>query len=200
MKAERVGLVLLAGGVVFCAATSARSQDAVMRTASPLEAGAIRLALHPVVLPEGDDELGVAGRAELGFSERLALLSRFAFYNDLGLVSAQAVYSLSAGGEPALALVGGLHRIFPEERGGYFGLDLGLLASGELGDDVAVFGSLDLDREFPPAPFSSITRIHLVGGVELAVSERVHALVEVGLGLGDDSPNYLSAGLAWRLD
>jgi hypothetical protein len=195
MKAWRFGLALAGGALVLAA--PARGQDAVMQTARPLEASAFRVALHPVLLPEGDDELGLAGRAEWALSGRLAFQSRFALYNDLGFLGAQAIYALSRGGELELAAQAGVHRSFPDRRDGFYGADLALLASAELQDEMAVFGSLDLDREWPPAPFDAITRFHLTVGLERAVSERLRALVEVGLGLGDDSPHYVSAGFAW---
>jgi len=195
MKTWRPGLALAAG--VLALAAPARGQDAVMQAAQPLEASAFRLALHPVLIPEGDDELGLAGRVEWALDGRLAFQSRFAFYNDLSFLSAGAAYSLSRGGSLDLALLAGVHRSFPDERDAFYGADLTLLGSHELGDGTSVFGSLDLDREWPPAPYAAITRFHLTGGLELAVSKQLTALIEVGLGLGDDSPNYVSAGVAW---
>ena len=195
MKTSRA--VCLLAAVSLSPAASARGQDAVMQTARPLEATAFRIALHPVLLPEGDDEAGLAGRADWALNDRLALQSRFALYNDLSFLSAQALYSLTSGGELELAALAGVHRSFPDERDAFYGADLALLASGDRGDSLALFGSLDLDREWPAAPFAAITRVHLTAGVELALSQRLHALIEVGLGLGDDSPHYVSAGLAW---
>lgn len=65
---------------------------------------------------------------------------------------------------------------------------------------MSAYGALDLDRELPPAPFAAITRFHLVGGLELPVSDGLHAQTEVGLGIGDDSPHDVSVGLAWTIE
>jgi len=198
MKLSRLGPAL--AGCALLLAVPARGQDAVMQTARPLGASAFRLALHPVLLPEGDDELGLAGRLDWGLSGRLTLQSRVAVYNDLSYLGAQVLYPLASGGDLELAGMAGVHRVFPDERDGYYGLDVALLGSHALGGDLALFGSLDLDREWPHAPFASFTRVHLTAGLDAKLSAQVHGLVEVGFGLGDDSPNYVSAGFSWAPD
>ena len=49
-----------------------------------------------------------------------------------------------------------------------------------------------------PGPFGYDT-VHLVPGIEYAISQDIDFVAEVGLGLNDDARHYISAGIAFYL-
>lgn len=102
-------------------------------------------------------------------------------------------------GRGARSLSFGLHRSGFEKSADIFGFDLAAVGWRPVSQRFALYGGLDVDFEFPEAPFDALTRAGFVAGVDTRILEGVRLLVEGGLGLNDRSPDYVSVGLAVRL-
>ena len=62
---------------------------------------------------------------------------------------------------------------------------------------LELYGGLNLSFEsLDDVPDSNFTRAYVVPGIEYRINHQLDLLAEVGVGLNDDSPNYVSFGLA----
>jgi hypothetical protein len=183
---------------IACCASTAGAQDVLMTT-SGLTRGSSEITSYPVLIPKGDDEVGVFVRGAHGLTERLAVRASLGFYNDLTYLGAVGDYQLPRWLPVDLTLSAGLHRSGFEESADIFGFDLGLVGRHPVASRVALYGGLDLDFELPDAPFDAFTRARLVAGLDTRIVDNVALLIEGGLGFNDRSPDHLSVGLAVRL-
>ena len=77
-------------------------------------------------------------------------------------------------------------------------LDLAGLLSGRVADKLELYGGVSVSFEsLDDVPDSDFTRLYAVPGLEYKVSEQLDLVAEFGVGLNDDSPNYIAFGLAF---
>ncbi len=95
---------------------------------------------------------------------------------------------------------GGCHFGFFDGGGDVRGFDLSLIGSVPVASRLEIVGALDMafnscgdDGGFD----NDFTTVHLVPGIEYAVSSDLDVVAEVGLGLNGDSSNYLATGLSY---
>ncbi|HEX8273119.1 MAG TPA: hypothetical protein VF615_10810 [Longimicrobiaceae bacterium] len=187
-------------------AASAGAQDfGVMESAETIQRGNFKLVGYPVlVLGEGDADntLGVVVRGGYGFTDRLDLEIGAAFYDGATFLGANAEYWLlrAAPGTSALNLSvrGGVH-LAQREGDDATGLDLAALTSFRLTPRAELLAALDYTHTLLDEPLDDDGALYLVPGLEYGISRNLDFLAEFGLGLDDDAPNYLSAGLAFYL-
>jgi hypothetical protein len=184
--------------VLACGTSWAAAQDVLMAT-SGMSRGGYEVASYPVLVTSGDNELGVFVRGGVGLTEKLAVRARAGFYSDLTYLGATGDLPLPGVLPVDLALSFGAHRSGFDRSADILGFDLALAARRRVAERSAIYGGLDLDYELPESPYDRFTRARVVAGVDTRIVDNVSLLVEGGIGLNNDSPSYLSAGLAVRL-
>jgi hypothetical protein len=182
-------------------AAPVQAQNVLMNSAETINDGNFKLAAFPTVLfGEGgaEDEWGVASRFGYGFTPRFDIEGKLAFFDGLMLYGADAELWLVRG-EVDLSASLGLHRKDRSSGRDSTSIDTALLLSGHLTPRLELYGGLNLGFESVDDVSSDFTRAYAVPGIEFRVSKDLDLLAEYGIGLNDDSPNYLSLGLALYL-
>ena len=174
-----------------------------MESAETIQRGNFKIVGYPVlVFGEGelDNEVGIAVRGGYGFTDRFDAEIGAAFYDEVTFLGANAELWLirAVPGSSGLNLAGrgGFHLVQTDGEDAT-GLDLAAIASTRIAQRTELIGALDYGLTFFDEPVEDVSTLHLVPGVEYRVSRKLDLLAEVGVGLNDDSANYLSAGLAY---
>ena len=195
---RRLSLAALA--LLCCAAPEpALAQNFLMNSAETINRGNFKIALFPAVLlgeDDADDQWGVGSRFGYGFTSSFDVEGKVAFFDgfqlygldaELWLVKGDVDFSIQAGGHWASVDDGFDSKAF----------DVAGLVSGHVADKLELYGGLSASFEsLDDVSDSSFTRLYAVPGLEYRVSEQVDLVAEVGIGLNDDSPNYVAFGLA----
>lgn len=177
----------------------AAAQDfGVMNSAETINKGNFKLTGNPIIIlgkNGADNDIGLAASLGYGFTDRLDAEAKLAVFDGLTYFGADAEYWLVKGQKVDFSVAGGFHL----GNGDGFdttGLDLTFLASSHIADRLEVYGALDFARNKLKNTSFDFTTAHLVPGIEYRISPKVDFLGEIGLGLNDDSSNYVSVGLA----
>ena len=196
-------LLVAAACVLVLGGRPAGAQNFLMNSAETINEGNFKLAAFPTILLGEDgagNETGVAGRVGYGFTDRFDVEAKLAVFDGLKMYGADAEYWLVKG-RTDLSLSAGLHLSdFENDGGDSTAIDLAAIASRSVGRKLEAYlgGSLSLES-IDDVDDSDFTRFHLVPGIEYKLGEDLDFLAEFGLGLTDESPNYLSFGLAYYL-
>ena len=196
---RRLSLAALA--LLCCAAAEpALAQNFLMNSAETINRGNFKIALFPAVLfgeNGADSQWGVGSRFGYGFTNSFDVEGKLAFFDgfklygldgELWLLKGDVDFSLQAGGHWASVDDG-----FDSKA-----LDLAGLLSGRVADKLELYGGVSVSFEsLDDVPDSDFTRLYAVPGLEYKVSEQLDLVAEFGIGLNDDSPNYLAFGLAF---
>jgi hypothetical protein len=191
----------LAGWLLAASAVPARAQNFLMNSAETINQGNFKLAAFPTVLfgeDGADDNWGVATRLGYGFTDRFDVEAKLSFFDGVKLYGADAEFWLLRS-ELDLSLAAGFHKASVEQGRDSTALDTSALLSGHLSDRLELYGGVSLSFESLDDTEVDFTRAYLVPGIEYKVSDALDLLAEFGIGLNDDSPNYLGAGVALYL-
>jgi hypothetical protein len=202
----RMTFAVAALTVAFAGAVQAQDFG-VMESAETINRGNFKLGANPVLVLGEDDfdnEFGVAVRAGYGFTDRLDVEAKAAFYDGLTFIGADLEYWIVKGGDLDLSVtVGGHLGMGSDDAFDSKGLDLTAVASTKIAEKLEIYGALDIALESiddVPAGFDdSFTTLHIVPGIEYKISEDLDFVAEFGLGLNDDASHYLSGGLSYYL-
>jgi hypothetical protein len=96
-----------------------------------------------------------------------------------------------------VSFIGGFHVGLSDGPFDTKGLDLTFLGSGHVTPRLELYGALDVARNSFDDFDADATTVHLVPGIEYAITQDVDFVTELGLGLNDDSSHYFSAGIAF---
>ena len=73
--------------------------------------------------------------------------------------------------------------------------------SGNVSENLELCGSLNASfesiQDAPPRVDDSFTRLHLVPGIEYRLSDTLDLVAEFGIGINDNSSNYVGAGITY---
>ena len=189
---------------VLCAGR-AQAQNVLMNSAETINPGNFKLAAFPTILfgkdvdgVDGENETGIAGRFGYGFTSRFDMEGKVAFFDGVTLYGLDAEYWLVKG--PAdVSISLGAHKT-STDLGDSSAIDTALLLSGNIGDKLEAYGGLNLSFEsLDDVDDSDFTRAYVVPGIEYKITQDLDLVAEFGIGLNDDSPHYLSAGLAFYI-
>jgi hypothetical protein len=189
---------------VLCAGR-AQAQNVLMNSAETINRGNFKIAAFPTILfgkdvdgVDGENETGIAGRFGYGFTDRFDMEGKVAFFDGVTLYGLDAEFWLLKG--PADVSVSlGAHKT-STDLGDSSAIDTALLVSGNIGDKLEAYGGLNVSFEsLDDVDDSSFTRAYLVPGIEYKLSQDLDLVAEFGIGLNDDSPHYVSAGLAFYI-
>jgi hypothetical protein len=196
---RRLSLVALA--LLCCAAapTPAVAQNFLMNSAETINRGNFKIALFPVVLfgeDDAEDEWGIGSRFGYGFTDSFDLEGKVAFFDGFTLYGLDGEYWLVKGGVDFSIQLGG-HWASVDDGFDSKALDLSGIVSGNVAEKLELYGGLSASFEsLDDVDDSSFTRLYLVPGLEYKVRDNLDLVAEFGIGLNDDSPNYLGFGLA----
>jgi hypothetical protein len=185
---------------VLCAGR-AQAQNVLMNSAETINPGNFKIAAFPTLLfgkDGADNETGIAGRFGYGFTDRFDMEGKVAFFDGVKLYGLDAEYWLRKG--PADVSVSlGAHKTSTDFVDAS-AIDTALIVSGNIGDKLEAYGGLNMSFEsLDDIDDSSFTRAYLVPGIEYKLNEDLDLVAEFGIGLNDDSPHYVSAGLAFYI-
>jgi hypothetical protein len=195
-------LPLAVSSVFLLAAGSAQAQNVLMNSAETINKGNFKIAAFPTLLfgeDDADDEFGVAGRFGYGFTDRFDIEGKVAFFDNLQLYGLDAEYWFLKNRGLDMSISLGAHITdLPDFNSS--AIDTALLASGHVTDNLELYGGVNLSFEsLDDVPDSDFTRAYIVPGLEYKIHDDLDLVAEFGIGLNDDSPNYVSAGLAFYI-
>jgi hypothetical protein len=191
--------------VLLALAPAAHAQDfGVLESAETINQGNFKLGIFPLfVLPdEGDNVFSVAASIGYGLTDSFDIEGRAAFSENVTFLGGDVEYWLMKNRPLDLSLRGGGHfGMIEGDAGDTAGIDLSVIGSVPVGANVEFIGALDMafnstDRGVDDDGF---TTVHLVPGVEIALTPDLDFLAEFGLGVTDSSSHYLGFGLALYL-
>ncbi len=197
MRIKRV-IFLLSLSLILV--SPAVAQDGIMGSAETINEGNFKLMVNPIFIfgPGSAEELGIGLQGGYGLSQNMDVEARLVFYDFVTFVGADVEFWLVKDSPLDVSVgVGGHFADFDGFK--VKGLDARLLASAEIAEKLELYGGLDVAFEFPDEPLDSFQRVNLVPGLEYRVSQDIDFMLEVGLGLNDDSFDYISAGIAYYL-
>lgn len=203
--ARRASFVVAFLSLSALAAVPAQAQIFLHNSAETIDKGTFKLGGYPVALfgeDGADDSWGVAFRGGYGFTDSFDAELSVGAFSDFTLVGIDAEY-WALKGELDLSVGAGVHKAFVE--GDAFdstAFDLFAIASGRVADNLDLYGGFSLSFESLddfPGENGDFTRAYLVPGVEYRIAENLDVVLEGGIGLNDDSPNYLTAGLSFYI-
>ena len=181
---------------------SAHAQNFLMNSAETINEGNFKIAAFPTVLLGEDgaeNEWGVATRAGYGFTDSFDVEAKLAFFDGFKIYGADAELWVVKG-KTDVSVSLGAHKTDFEGDLDSTAIDTALLVSHPIASRLEIYGGLSLSFEsVDDVDDSSFTRAYLVPGIEYKLGDDLDLVAEVGLGINDDSPNYVSAGLALYL-
>ena len=214
MRISRIVRVIFAAGLCLCFALPAAAQYVgILQSAETMDRGTFKLMVAPLMVfgkNGADDEVGVAARAGYAFTEHFDAEAKLGFFENGTFIGLDGEYWIYRGAEEKpntgfdFSLTGGLHyMIGSDNRLDTMGFEITPQLSGHITENLELCGALDVSFESikdVPAGFDdSFTRLHFVPGLEYRLSDKADLVGEVGIGLNDDSFNYVGVGIALYL-
>jgi hypothetical protein len=178
---------------------SAAAQDVgVMNSAETINRGNFKLMANPLIVfgkNDADDEVGVAFAGGYGFTDRVDAEAKISFFDDLTFIGGDVeVWALK--NDPLdLSVIGGFHLGLAEGRDAA-GFDITFLGSKHVTPRLELYGGFDIATNDIEDSDDSFTTVHLVPGIEYAITQDIDFVAEFGIGLNDDARHYLSGGIA----
>jgi hypothetical protein len=183
----------------------------VMQSAETMDKGTFKLMVAPILAfgkDDADNEFGIAARGGYGFTDRFDAEAKLGFFENGTFFGADGELWILKGKEPYagvdFSLAGGVHWMLGKDNNlDIMGFELTPLLSGHVNKGLELCGALDASFESiadaPAGVDDSFTRLHLVPGIEYRLSDKADLVGEVGIGLNDDSFNYVGVGIAFYL-
>ena len=180
-------------------AAPARAQNFQNGSAETIWPGNLRLTASPVHMwgTEGrPDRTGGAFRLGYGVTEWFDVEAKSGFFDGVSLVGGDGKFNL-LNDETSLSVSVGGHRAFMAHGSDSNALDVAAQLGRRFGGRLEIFGGPAFSYESTSGvPESGFTRWYLVPGFRLGVADRLDLVVEGGIGFNDDSPDFVTAGLA----
>jgi hypothetical protein len=195
-------LALIAALAVFAPAAAGAQDFGVMESAETINQGNFKLSVNPMfVFPdEADNEVGVGLRFGYGFTPRFDMEAKAAFYDGLYFFGGDFEYWLVKGRAWDVSGTAGLHFAGGDAAADGVGVDLTLLTSRRVAERLDLYGALDIAIEsVDEDEGEDFTTVHLVPGIEYAISPDLDFVAEAGFSLNDDGAHYISVGLSYYI-
>jgi hypothetical protein len=180
-------------------AAPALAQNFLMNSAETINEGNFKISGFPTILlgeDGADSEWGIATRLGYGLTPSFDVEAKLAFFDGYKTYGADAEYWL-AKGRTDVSLSAGARKSDFDGGGGSTAIDLAAIASRSIGDSLEGYlgGSLSFES-FDDVDGRSES-FYIVPGIEYRLAKDIDLLAEIGLGLTDGSPNYLSFGVSY---
>ena len=201
--------IAAAAACLACAAPAPAVDFGVMETADTVIPGDFKFLAFPMAVRDGprrEVDTGINVGLGYGISEPLDVEFQIGVYDDFNYFGLDLEYSYRENQPLELSVSGGVHKV--ESDFGYpYGFDLTHIASYTMASipSLRLVGALDAAYERTDAYYAqSIGAEHeaywvayAVPGVQFQVNPRVDVIGEVGVGLNDDSYDYVALGLSF---
>jgi hypothetical protein len=192
--------------LIILLAPAASAQDfGVLESAETINEGNFKLGAYPLfVLPdEGDNDFALAVAFGYGATDSVDVEGRATFSDDVTFIGGDVEYWFLKNLPLDLSGRGGFHAGFVDgDVGDTVGFDATLIASAPVWERVELVGALDLafnSMDVGADDRDGFTTVHLVPGVEVAISPELDFLAEFGIGMTDRSSNYVGFGIAYYI-
>jgi hypothetical protein len=198
---------LLALALVLFVPAASHAQDfGVMNSAETIDRGNTKLTAWPLLIfgdDGGDNDGGFVFGAGYGLTPNLDVEGRLAVFDGITFIGGDVEYWLMRDRPWDLSIGAGFHVGQGDSDAGVLdrnGFDVTVLGSGHVSERLEFFGALDLAFEsLDVAGDDDLTTAHLVPGIEYRLNENLDFVGELGVGLNDDSGNYIAAGIAYYI-
>ena len=138
----------------------------------------------------------------VAFTNSFDFEGRAAFSDDVVFVGGDGEFWFLKNRPLDLSLRAGLHAGFVDgEVGDTIGVDVTLLGSAPVARRLEIVGALDMafNSMDVGAGRDGFTTVHLVPGIEVALSRDVDFVAEFGVGVTDRASHYLGLGFAFYI-
>jgi hypothetical protein len=209
MRISRIVRIIFSACLCLCFALPAAAQYiGILQSAETNDQGTFKLMVAPIVVfgkDGADNELGLAARGGYGFTDRFDAEAKLGFFENSTFVGADGELWILKGEEKGagldISLTAGIHWMFgSDNRYDIMGIEITPQLSGHVTENLELCGALDVSfesiQDAPAGVDDTFTRLHLVPGIEYRLSDSVDLVGEIGIGLNDDSYNYVGFGLA----
>jgi hypothetical protein len=181
----------------------AGAQDfGVAESAETIDRGTFKVKANPMLLFGGDNldnDVGINLMAGYGFTDEFDVEGGVAFYDGVTFFGANAEYWAVKNRAVDFSVGGGLHFGRGDAALDTTGVDLTFLGSGHTTPNLEIYGALDFAFEFfdDDVGDDGFTTVHIVPGIEYRLSDDLDFVAEIGIGVTDESSNYVTGGLAY---
>ena len=193
----------------LCALPALAVDFGVMETADTVIPGDFKFLAFPLAVRDGprrEVDTGINVGLGYGINEPLDVEFQIGVYDDFNYFGLDLEYSYRENRPVELSIGGGVHKV--ESDFGYpYGFDLTHIVSYTFASIpwMRLIGSVDASYEITDAYYAQSIGAHArrywtgyaVPGVQFQVNERVDVLGEVGVGLNDDSNDYVGVGMSF---
>lgn len=182
---------------------AADAQDfGVLESAETINPGNVKLAVFPLfVFPDdADTDFRLPISIGFGIGNSFDIEGRASFSDDVTFVGGDGEYWFLKNAPLDLSARAGVHWGFVDgDVGDTVGVDVSLLGSAPVARRLELTGALDLafNSMDVGANRDGFTTVHLVPGIEVAISDDLDFVAEFGLGVTDSSSHYAAFGLAF---
>ena len=189
-------VLLLAPGV-------AQAQDfGVAESAETIDRGTFKIKANPMLLFGGDNldnDIGINLMAGYGFTDSFDLEGGVVFYDGVTFFGVNAEYWAVKNGSVDFSVGGGVHFGRGDNTFDTTGVDLTFIGSGRTSPRLELYGALDFAFERFDDDFigDGFTTVHIVPGMEYQLKDNLDFVAELGIGITDESSNYVTAGVAY---
>jgi hypothetical protein len=210
MRISRIVRIVFVAAFGLCFVLPAAAQYiGVLQSAETMDRGTFKLMLAPIMVlgkDGADDEFGVAARGGYAFTEHFDAEAKLGFFKNGTFVGVDGEYWIFRGAQKNsgldFSLTGGLHWMFgSDNRFDTMGFEITPQLSGHVTENLELCGSLDASfesiQDAPQGVDDSFTRLHFVPGIEYSLSDTVDLVAEFGIGINDNSSNYVGAGITY---
>jgi len=210
MRISQIVRIVSVAALGLCFALPATAQYiGILQSAETMNRGTYKLMVAPVMVfgkNGADDELGVVVRGGYAFTDQFDAEAKLAFSENGTFVGADGEYWIYRGSEKNsildLSLTGGLHWVFGNDnRFDTMGFEITPQLSGHVSKNLELCGALyalfESIKDAPPGVEDSYTILNLVPGIEYHLSDAFDLVAEFGIGINDDSSNYVGAGITY---
>lgn len=199
-----VRMWLAGAALVFCAVPGT-AQDFLLNSAETITPKTLKITGFPALLMgDGDlgedDSWGFGARVGYGITASFDIEAKASFFDGLNQYGADAEYWLLKG-DTDLSVAGGFRLTDADFGADATAIDTSLILSRTLADKLepyvgfaVSFESLD---DLPEDVDSDFRRVYLVPGAEYRVRPNVNLVAEFGIGLNDNSADYLAFGVSF---
>lgn len=195
-------LVLIVAIAVVAPAAASAQDFGVAESAETINPGNFKLSVNPMfVFPdEADNEIGAGFRFGYGFTPRFDMEAKAAFYDGLYFFGGDFEYWLVKNKAWDVSGGAGLHFARGDRVADSTGIDLTLIGSRHIARRLEFYGALDVAIEsVDDDEGEDFTTVHLVPGIEYAISDDLDFVAEAGFSLNDHGSHYVSVGLSYYI-
>jgi hypothetical protein len=185
----------------------ASAQDfGVMESAETINRGNFKLLGYPMFVfgQDGveDDFGGVLG-AGYGFTDSFDAEIKVGLFDDITFFGGDAEIWIVKNAPLDLSVSGGFHIARGDDAALVIdtkGIDFTVIGSAPITNRLEIYTALDVALESVDNDLiDDFTTVHLVPGIEYALSSDLDLVGEFGIGLSDDSWHYFSVGIAYYI-